>query len=731
MKQNLTILFIFIYSFCIAQNKLGAIGSWRGHFDNHSVRAIAKGDFIYAATPYQIAKIDAKGVLNWLDKTTGLSDIDITNISWDNDQHQLIVTYRNSNIDIIKGDQVFNINAIQLSSLYADKKINAVYVLQKIAFIATNFGIVTVDLNKHEIKNTWFPNNNQQPIAVYDITIAHDSVYASTENGIWGSPYVLNGSQPTQWSRILTLDPFNVLKFVQKNNTVYGYTTSSIYQLPNSTPLLQISNTTINRIDSAANILLLNVHYTSGKGAIIQLNKDNTTTLLIDSLHLNAPMQAILDNNNYWIADSSAGLLFKNNNTNAYQWTNLGGTNAALYGGMSIDEEALLAPFKKSQGYALFNESGWKNYTQIGNSNLSFFNASTINTIDKSYWLSTDNNIIHISNNNSKAESIQPNTIIGAYKEIHSDQNNGIWAIQDQQGIVRQSNSNWSSIPIPNNLSKTGLDKFIINNQQQAWIIAPNNQGIYIYQSKDVYPTEIWKQLTVGQSNGNLPSMHVTSIANDRSGSIWIGTDNGIGIFNCEDISNTPCNAYLPIVKNNGFNGYLFQKETVQCITVDGANRKWIGTNNGAWLLSEDGLNIIEHFSKSNSPLTSDTILQIIIAPKSGEVFFNTNNGMVSYRGTATEAVNTQKNIQIFPNPVPPSYNGYVAFRGLVENAIVKITDLNGKLLYQTNALGGQAIWNTRTTEGKKVATGIYLVFVRDLSGNEKGVGKIVIADGY
>ena len=462
----------------------------------------------------------------------------------------------------------------------------------------------------------------------------------------------------------------------------------------------------------------------------MQFNKDNTTTPLIDSLHINAPMQAIMDNNNYWIADSNAGLLFKNSSTNAYQWINLGGTKASVRGAMSIDEENLIAPFKISQGYGIFNASGWKNYTQIGTTNLTLLNASAVNTIDNSYWFSTDNNLIHISNN-SQLVSIQPNSLTGSYKEIHTDQYNAVWAIQDRQGMVRQLNSNWSSIAIPNNLSKTGIDKFIINNQQQAWMIAPINQGIYIYQSKDVFPTEMWRQLTTGQSNGNLPSMHVTSLATDKLGSIWVGTDNGIGIFNCGDIANSPCNAYLPIVNNNGFNGYLFQKETVECITVDGANRKWIGTQNGVWLLSEDGINILEHFSKSNSPLPADTVLQISIAPKSGEVFFNTNNGMVSYRGTATEAVSAQNNIQIFPNPIPPSFNGQVAIRGLVENAIVKITDLTGKLLYQTPALGGQAVWNTRTLDGRKVATGIYLVFVRDISGNEKGVGKIVIADGY
>jgi hypothetical protein len=104
---------------------------------------------------------------------------------------------------------------------------------------------------------------------------------------------------------------------------------------------------------------------------------------------------------------------------------------------------------------------------------------------------------------------------------------------------------------------------------------------------------------------------------------------------------------------------------------------------------------------------------------------------MVSYRGTATEGAQHQQTIQIYPNPIPPNFNGLIAFKGLIENAIVKITDLTGKLLYQTKALGGQAVWNARTYEGRQVATGIYLVFVRDTDGNEKGVGKIVIADGY
>jgi hypothetical protein len=732
MNRFLIILFLcFACIYCNAQNRLGAIGQWRGHFDNHSVQNVVKGDYVYTATPFQIIKLDNNGVVNWLDKTTGLSDIDITHIAWDHNQNQLIVTYQNGNIDIIHGDQIYNLNAIQLSNLFSEKKINEIYVLENFALLATNFGIVSINLSKHEIKDTWFPNISQQPSITYGITIAHDSIYAATENGIWASPYIINGIQPNQWGRLSQYDGFNINNLIQKNNFIYGVSQTSVFQFPFTTPLLKLSSGTIQHIDSTANNLILNIQYPSYKGAVVQLNKDNTVTVLIDSSHLVNPIQTLFDNNHFWIADNSLGLLNKNNSTGTYQWSNLGGTKAAISGAMSISENNLVAPFDETQGYASFNGSSWNSFLQINNINLPVLYASTISKADNAYWFTSNNHLLHITNNNSVVETIKPNVLIGDYKEIHSDQNNAIWLIQDQQGILRQTNSIWNTISIPNSLQKNGLNKFIVNNQQQAWIIAPNNQGIYIYQSKDIYTTEMWKQLSTEQSNGNLPSTHVTSIASDKAGSIWVGTDNGIGIYNCGDIATEPCNAYLPIVNNNGFNGYLFQKETVRCITVDGANRKWIGTNNGAWLLSEDGLKIIEHFSKSNSPLTSDTVLQMVIAPNSGEVFFNTNHGMVSFRGAATEGNSIQQSIQIFPNPVPPNFNGLIAFKGLVENAIVKITDLTGKLLFQTTALGGQAVWNTRTKDGRKVATGIYLVFVRDISGNEKGVGKIVIADGY
>jgi len=729
MKQVLIILLLLIQGLAAnAQNKIGAIGQWRGHFDNHNVISVTKGDYIYSASPYQIIKLDDNGVINWIDKTTGLHDINITNLGWDPIQEQLIITYKNSNIDILKGDQVFNINSIQLTNLYNDKKINSIYVLPDMALLATNFGIVSIDLKKHEIKNTWIPNPKQEPTITYGVAIIRDSIFAATENGIWTCPFNNNTVIPSQWSILNQYANLSIKHLVSKNSAIFASSANAIYKLPNTHPIVQFNYGIVQKVENNENNLNICIQYPSEKGALLQLNENLSLNTIIDSTQLKAPIQSIYNNNKYWVADSSQGLLYKSNSA---QWVELGGTGASIHGNISTIENNLLAPYANSSGYTYFNSLKWNRYTKLNDLNLPKLFGSTISKLDGSFWFSAGNNLVHTTNNNTQVSLLKPNISIGSFKEIHADQNNFIWVIQDQQGLVRQTTSGWNTISLPNELYNVGLEKFIINNQQQAWIIAPNNQGIYLYQSKDIYGAEVWKQLSTSASNGNLPSMNVTSIASDKVGSIWVGTNNGIAIFNCGDIATAPCNAYLPIVNNNGFNGYLFQKEIVNCIAVDGANRKWIGTNNGAWLLSEDGLKIIEHFTKSNSPLPTDTIAQIVIEPTQGEVFFNTSNQMVSFRGTATEGIKTQEAIQIFPNPIPPNFNGVVAFKGLVENAVVKITDLTGKLLYQTNALGGQAIWNARTYEGKKVATGIYLVFVRDLSGNEKNVGKIVIADGY
>ena len=604
------LLFIFC-SLCIlktnAQNSIGAIGTWREHYNNANIQQAIKGDQFYLASKNQIIVYNENtGKVNFLGKSDGLHEIGIKTIAWDQQNEQLIIAYTNSAIDIIKGDQIYLINDIKTTSLFNNKEIKNIRINRGLGFVETGFGIVVIDLTLHEIKETWQNKDLTQAEKIYSLS---------------SIPYIKN---------------FEVIK------------------------------------DSIKGIAI-------------------------------AP--------------------------NLSKWINISGPRKTMNGIASVNEQMILAPFaNNTNGFATYTDQGWTNYFSIQNTTIPNIEWTAANPTSNLFWLANTQSIYSFDGN--QLQLVQNNPV-GTIKNISFSKNGRGWVLNDQKGLSFIQNNNTKTYSLPNGINLNGSIQLLANQNEQLYLTGPSIQGLYIFQSDNYYNTISWVQKTTGSNSGNLPSNRVTSMVEDKDGAIWVGTDNGIGIFNCGDISKEACNAYLPIVKTNGFNAYLFQKETIRCMAVDAANQKWIGTNNGAWLVSQDGLSIIEHFTKDNSPLPSDTIEQMIIEPNNGEVFFKTNQEWVSYRSTATKAANHQESIFIFPNPVPPDFSGLISFKKLVDHAPIKITDINGKLIYQTRALGGQAVWNGKTYEGSPVATGIYLVFVRDDEGNEKAVGKIMITKGY
>ena len=174
----------------------------------------------------------------------------------------------------------------------------------------------------------------------------------------------------------------------------------------------------------------------------------------------------------------------------------------------------------------------------------------------------------------------------------------------------------------------------------------------------------------------------------------------------------------------------LLETETINTIEIDGANRKWMGTQtSGVFLISEDGTEQIHHFTEENSPLPSNEIRDIEINDETGEVFFGTLNGIVSYKSTATEAGDYFSDVYAYPNPVRPEFDGTIAIKGLVRDSDVKITDVSGNLVYETTSYGGQATWNGRTFDGQRVKSGIYLVFASSADGSRAIVTKIAVVN--
>ncbi|MBA1340592.1 MAG: hypothetical protein C5S40_00435 [ANME-2 cluster archaeon] len=230
---------------------------------------------------------------------------------------------------------------------------------------------------------------------------------------------------------------------------------------------------------------------------------------------------------------------------------------------------------------------------------------------------------------------------------------------------------------------------------------------------------------------GNIPGTNVYSIAQDHDGEVWIGTDEGIGIFYSPStiLTAQDYDAVRPLVNFDGYVQYLLETEVVTAIAVDGDNRKWIGTErSGVFLLSQDGTDQIEHFVEDNSPLFSNQIIDIVINDD-GEVFIATANGIIGYKGTASAPNDSYSDVYAYPNPVKDGFDGWIAVKGLMTDSDIKITDVTGTLIYATRSEGGQAVWNGRNFDGRKAKPGVYLVFASTEDGSDTMVTKILIID--
>ena len=248
------------------------------------------------------------------------------------------------------------------------------------------------------------------------------------------------------------------------------------------------------------------------------------------------------------------------------------------------------------------------------------------------------------------------------------DNDGNLWASNydtDKALLVRRSNGAWEDF----NVGLKNLGEMVVDDQNQVWALVPRNSSTGILVVKELENGQLQRRLLNTTSNqGGLPNNNVKAIVKDKDGEIWVGTETGIAVFYNPNLvfdGGPNADAQQIIIDDGNDVGYLLGNEVVNDIKVDGGNRKWVATNNGAWLVKEDGSAIIRHFTTANSPLPSNVINTIGIVPKTGEVFFGTIEGMASYRGDATEASDKHSNTLVFPNPVEPGYEGPITISGL------------------------------------------------------------------
>ena len=760
MLKSLHILFCIALTLSLSGQS--PVGSWSDHLSSSSAKTIAIGNGEVYASTGSLILIFNKGFqeLKKISRVQGLSETTISTIAWSSENNSLIIAYSSTNIDILKESIVYNIPDIKRKYIPGKKDISRIRTRGKYAYLASSFGIVVVDVSKNEIYDTWKPGTGGETAEVYDIAFGNNKIYAATNSGVyfadlsntglafygnWNLVTDLPGQTGLYNAIIVSQDKIYVNR---SESTAAGDTVYAVY---NGVTIFSYQPGLFNRsfdtypggftITSQGNIRI----YQENGTLIKSISSYNPGNLNIS--------HAIADGSDIWIADNSIGLV-QGVNMSDFIKLNLPGpyTNNVIY-------------LTNSRGKTFITggdvDNAWNNQWRplqiFLNENNSWQSEIAYDLHDamralpdpennNHYFVSTwgaglleyeNNSLVNkYDDSNSPLHTIIPGSPYSRICGLAMDKSRNIWITQTGvPGSIKVFNPDlktWITNPVT--IDAPTIGDILIAKNGFKWIVLPRGYGLFILDDNntpDIFSDDRYKIMLVKDAEDKIIS-NVYSIAEDLDGNIWVGTDQGPAIYyNPEQVFDNNFKAFRIKVPRNdgtGLADYLLGTEIIASIAVDGANRKWLGTySSGAYLISADGTHKLANYTEENSPLLSNTVVSIAVDGKSGEVWYGTDKGVISFRGDATAGADKFRDVYTFPNPVRESYSGNVTITGLMRNTQIRITDVSGNLVYQTVSDGGQASWDLKTFNGKRVSTGVYLVFCASEDGSDSFVTKMLV----
>lgn len=761
----------FAFLFCVfflqnlwAQDR--ALGTWKSFMPYGVAVAVCDAeDFVYCAGTKSIFSYEkSSGTIQTYDKATGLSDIGIKTIAYDPSSKALVVAYNNSNLDLIfNGTDVYNISDIKNESTSGAVNINGISFYNGKAYISTDMGISVVDLGRKEISETYVIGSTGGQVKVFSTSTNGNTIYAATDEGVKHAAYnSANLQNFNNWTLFDTDDslPKKKASFVAvRGSKAYTVISDSLFEYNGSkwSRIYFENNFAVKSLNEFNGSLYFSAINTSalGAGRLGKIDASGTFSVTVSDYNWR-PFNWFESSGSTWVADEYSSLE-KITGSNRERITP-DGPGTASVSDIAVEDGVVYVatggadeswgPVFNFEGFFVYKNNTWTTHNQSSDAVLSSFKsifctASPAGS-SKAYFGSFLDGLLEYDKNsksmviydqwNSILESPQVDPTRTKISCLHADKNNNLWIgnadISNPAVKVLKPNGDWKKFSIPYSFAL--MKKILIDQNGQLWApVRRNGEGLLVWSNngtEDDPGDDVSRLLLGGSGAGGLPDPICYDLAEDKDGNIWVGTNQGIGIFYCPGsvLNTNGCDADQIKVERDGYIGYLFGTESVRAIAVDAANRKWIGTTNGLWLISADGKTELLKFTKDNSPLPDNQITKISIDEKTGEVFIGTIGGLVSYQGDAI-AVSDEEKAFVYPNPVQHEYEGPIAIKGLVEDAYVKITDITGTLIYQGKANGTQMVWNGKGYKGDRAKSGVYLVFSSTDLGKEKQVAKILL----
>lgn len=787
--KHIFILVFALVAFNLPAQKVG-IGEWDSYFTLTNMYDVVEGPDgkIFWVSELSAMYYDpADQSVTELNKIDGFTQTGFTQLAYNSNTKTVVCAYNDGNIDLLTMDannkpSFVNMAAIKYSSITGDKKIYSLYSYNDYVYVSCGFGIVVIDLVNHEVKDTYIIGNSSTQIKVNGVAIGADTIYATTDNGIYKA-YQYNPflNYYTAWSKMTSLPAWLVNKtfkapayinnrlFIIPDNTAFG--TDTMYYRESGvwtkTPLFQGSD--YNEVNLAANGNLIFACYNNiGQVSQAITLVDNVFDYAGSGSSPKANTAIFAADNRYYVADQFKGPI---QCVNAYAFTSLlpGGTVTSSVRRLAATADQLWVAPGHVEGTIFTNTFNTDFFSVKEGNDWTYIDESTDPILLNSCYDVMDVTIDPLDPTHVMAGAwsfqglieIKDKKVIALYDETNSilfspvsypgfcgvasvlyDKDGNLWCLNGQANkplVVKTADNNWKAFYLGNEAAERTYFDLAIDENKYVYVPIPtrgaNAGGLAVYNCNNTITDDSDDQSYYYKNipgSGNLPDADVRCVSVDLDGEVWVGTTKGpCVIYNPANMFNGGnADAQRILIEQDGNTQILLETEQVNCIRVDGANRKWIGTeNSGVFLLSEDGQEQIFHFSQENSPLPSNQVSDIEINPKTGEVFFATANGLISYRGTATESVLQFQEVSVFPNPVRPGYTGLIAINGLSRNSDVKITDIAGNIVNVVKSEGGQAVWDGNNIKGQRVKAGIYMFLCAKEDGSDKIAGKVMIIE--
>lgn len=759
MKKTVFILILLFISKSYTQN---FETQWEAMFSYSKVVDIVEGnDRIFAASENAVFTYDLiTGDINTITTVQGLSGELISSIHYSENYGIIMVGYMNGLVELIldDGSVLSVIDILNKPTIPPNqKKINHFFEFNGNIYISTDFGISVYDLTGLEFGDSYFIGNFGAQEKVNQVTVFDGFIYAAMDTGLKradvNNPNLINFQE---WSDIF---PFGILGIQSFGDQLYGIDFNSrLLRMTNGTITVIATFPQANKNIYSTNEFLTVTSDTRSNVFDVLMNQVATVSSVMDYQYTLS--NSLAYNDTFYLATLEHGILEVP--FGSVQAEQILPDGPLLNKSVSIDVTPgqLWAVFGEvtqtfnpyplnNRGISQFKNLEWNNipfenlfgartlvHIKINPNNPSLVYASSMH--DGLLKIEEDVPSILYDQTNSPLENTlqTPGNPQGSLRLFGSEFDNqgNLWFVQSSidKGLHKLSPSgqiqsiDLSGI-IPDPFAERGMNNIDISREGNIFMASSTN-GLIGYNPTSNRFVRIIEDL----GSGNLPDNNVRAVVFDNRNQLWIGTLRGLRVlFNAGGVFQENANIDtqpIIILDNDGVAQELLFQQSITDIEVDGANNKWIATaSSGVFYVSSNGQETLLRFNKDNSPLPSNNVLDIAIDPDSGVVYFATGNGLVAYKGTNTAPRDNLKALRAFPNPVRPNFTGNVTIDGLTARANVKITDVNGNLVFERVAEGGSIQWDTRAFGKYKVSSGVYFIMATTDDGTETNVAKVMI----